>query len=154
MLFGQLGMLFEFFILIVNIRNISAWSDGNNNIVFIYLYGAVVFEVFRPLTCLQTFDGVNNQAPFIFMWQYLFLFFFVKPCLFLFRCCYHGEHVVFSILFVFRARSFIQACDLYIYIPSFSFSICRSVWIESLNLWSFLFKPLNFLCVTRNVKME
>jgi len=50
MLFGQLGMLFEFFLIII-IRNPLELVE------MISIICVVRFEVLRPLTCLQSFDG-------------------------------------------------------------------------------------------------
>jgi len=56
MLFGQIGMLFEFFFLILFIRNIRLNIDGKYNSFLLVI--SAVFEALRPLTCLQSFDGI------------------------------------------------------------------------------------------------
>jgi len=104
MLFGQLGMLFEFiFFLIILIRNPLEYMDG----IISFFIGIVRF--WGPPTSDLSSIVLDGKWIKRLLFSCDNFFFFIREAMPFSLLLYHGEHIsFFLVLFFLRARSFIR----------------------------------------------
>jgi len=118
MLFGQLGMLFVFMCVCVScVLILFLIVDIRNPLeeMVLKIYSTLIFAKSFDLWCVFNRSDVLFR---FFIWSSAFflfscdiIFFFLKPCLFLFSSLYHWEHVFFSTRFFLFLLHHSSKCD-------------------------------------------